>query len=285
MLPMIATAGLDVEQAVRTLCDGDGFLLFESCYPPEKMREARERTYDLAAAEPDRSSHFHGDDPEPRQKRVWNLPEKGAVYRDLVADPRILAILEPILGDDLMLASYAANILHPGAPAQEPHVDYPYWDLHARSRWPRTLNASFFLAVETVLMLDDFTVENGATAIVPASQKQARWPDPEEFARKSIRATGPAGSLLVFPALLWHAGQANAGARSRAALLASYTCKSVKPIEDWGRSISASTIAACSDRMKALLGVGYAYPAVMDDLPARSSEGARSKKGISDQSK
>ena len=94
--------------------------------------------------------------------------------------------------------------------------------------------------------------------------------------------TGPAGSLLVFPALLWHAGQANRTSTSRAALLGSYTCKSIKPIEDWSRCISAETIAGCGERMKALLGVGYAYPAVMDELPARSSEGARSKKNIAE---
>ena len=277
---MIATPELNIEEAVETLSNGDGYLLFEGFYSPELVDQARERTYELAAAEPARSSHFHGDEPEPRQKRVWNLPEKGRVYHELIADERLLAILEPILGDDLMLASYAANILHPGAPAQEPHVDYPYWDLHARNHWPRALNASFFLAVETVLMLDDFTIENGATAIVPGSQKEARWPAPDEFERRSIRVTGAAGSLLVFPALLWHASQANAASRSRAALLASYTCKAIKPLEDWRRSISPATVDACGDRMKALLGVDYAYPAVMDELPARSSEGARSKKSI-----
>ena len=63
----------------------------------------------------------------------------------------------------------------------------------------------------------------------------------------------------------------------RAALLGSYTCKSIKPIEDWSRCITAETIAQCNDRTKALLGAGYPYPAVMDALPGRSSEGTRSK--------
>lgn len=270
----------DVEQAVETLCRGDGYLLFKDYYPPTQVGAARERIYELAEQEPDRTSHFHGDEADPTQKRVWNLPQKGDIFRELFADPYILSIMEPILGDDLMLASYAANILHPGAPEQEPHVDYPYWDLHARRHWPRTLNASFFLAVETILMLDDFTVENGASAIAPGSQKRACWPDPGEFEKDSIRVTGRAGSLFMFPALLWHAGQANRSSSSRAALLGSYTCKSIKPIEDWSRCISAETVEKCDDREKALLGVGYSYPAVMDDLPARSSEGVRSRRGI-----
>ena len=268
---------VDIENAVQELCDGKGYLLLESYFSQEQVAEARELIYSLAAKEPARASHFHGAEIETRQKRVWNLPEKGAIFRTMLSDPNILAIMEPILGDDLMLSSYAANVLYEGAPAQEPHVDYPYWDLHVRAHWPRTLNSSFFLAVETVVMLDEFTEENGATALVPGSQKQCRWPDADKFQAKHIRVTAPAGSLFMFPALTWHAGQSNQTPKPRAALLGSYTCKSIKPIEDWSRCITAETIAQCNGRTKALLGAGYPYPAVMDALPGRSSEGTRSK--------
>jgi hypothetical protein len=82
--------------------------------------------YSLAAEEPDRASHFHGDEVKTTQKRVWNLPKKGAIFWTTLSDPETLAIIEPILDDDLMLRSHAANVLYGGAPAQEPHVDYPY---------------------------------------------------------------------------------------------------------------------------------------------------------------
>ncbi len=268
---------VDIEKAVEELCDGKGYLLFEGYFSQEQVAEARELIYSLSAEEPARASHFYGDENETTQKRVWNLPEKGAIFRTMLSDPKTLAIMEPILGDDLMLSSYAANVLYQGAPAQEPHVDYPYWDLHARAHWPRTLNSSFFLAVETVVMLDEFTEENGATALVPGSQKQCRWPDADEFQARHIRVAAPAGSLFMFPALTWHAGQSNQTPKPRAALMGSYTCKSIKPIEDWSRCITAETIAQCDARTKALLGADYPYPAVMDALPARSSEGTLSK--------
>ena len=179
-----------------------------------------------------------------------------------------------------MLSSFAANVLHPGAKAQEPHVDYPYWDLHARDRWPRALNASYHLAVESVIPLDEFTVENGATAVVPGSQELACWPDPEAFAARHVRLTMRPGSLLLFPALLWHAGQTNHSGASRAALLGSYTIKSVKPIEDWSRCIDRDEALGYDKAMQDLLGLHYPYPAVMDRLPGRSSEGARSQQSI-----
>ena len=81
----------------------------------------------------------------------------------------MLAILERLLGDGLSLGSIAANVLYPGPLAQEPHVDDPYCDLHAREIFPTTLNASFFLGMDSLVMLDDLTAENGATALTPSS--------------------------------------------------------------------------------------------------------------------
>ena len=270
----------DVESVVEDLCDGRGYVVLEGFYSADLIEAARCRIYELVAEEPDRTSHFYGDEVNTSQSRVWNLPAKGSVFRDICADERLLAVLRPILGEDLMLSSFAANVLHPGAQAQEPHVDYPYWDLHARSRWPRTLNSSYHLAVESVVPLDEFTVENGATAIVPDSHKQARWPVPEEFEARHVRVTMKPGSLLLFPALLWHAGQANRSRDSRAALLGSYTMKSIKPIEDWSRCIDRDAAAGYGQAVQDLLGLHYPYPAVMDRLPGRSSEGARSTESI-----
>ena len=270
----------DVAAAVAELCDGQGYLLLEDFYAPDLVAEARERIYELLNLEPDRTSHFYGDEENTSQARVWNLPAKGEVFRRICSDERMLAIMRPILGDDLMLSSFAANVLHPGAQAQEAHVDYPYWDLHAREHWPDRLNASYHLAVEAVMPLDEFTLENGATAIVPGSQKLARWPDRDEFQRRHIRTTMRPGALLLFPALLWHAGQTNRSNASRATLLGSYTMKSIKPIEDWSRCIDRETALGYDQPMGDLLGLHYPYPAVMDELPARSSEGAKSKQSI-----
>ena len=271
---------LDVESAVEQLCNGQGYLLIDDFYPPDLIGDAREQIYRLIDEEPHRTSHFYGDDVNAAQARVWNLPAKGRAFREICGDERMLTIMRPILGDDLMLSSFAANVLHPGAQAQEPHVDYPYWDLHARNRWPRALNASYHLAVEAVVPLDDFTVENGATAIVPGSQKLACWPDPTGFQERHIRVTMRPGALLLFPALLWHAGQTNRSGSSRAALLGSYTIKSVKPIEDWSRCIDRDEALGYEETVQGLLGLDYPYPAVMDELPGRSSEGAKSKESI-----
>jgi len=270
---------VNIEHVIDELTVGPGYARLEGFYTPEQTAEARRLIYHLAKTEPDRTSHFHGNEKVPTQKRVWNLIEKGRVFQDIASDERLLSILEGIVGD-VRLASFAANVLFPGAPAQEPHVDYPYWDMHRPERFPRGLNASYFLEVEMLVMLDDFTVENGATALLPYSQHRCEWPNTADFDHKSIRVLGPAGTLLLFPALTWHAGQANRGTAWRAALLGAYTAKFVKPLEDWERGLSPATRDSLSPRLSRLLGLDDVYPAVMDELPPRSSEGAQAKEGV-----
>ena len=280
---MSDTAGaakIDVEAAIAELTGGAGFVRFEGFYSPAETREAREIVYASAEHEPTRASHFHGDDEVVTQKRVWNLIDKGEIFRTMAAESRMLAILEPLLGRGLSLCSIAANVLYPGAPAQEPHIDYPYWDLHTRENFPNTLNASFFLGIESLIMLDELTEENGATALVPGSQKWASWPTSAAFEAKKVRLTGPAGTLVLFPAFMWHAGQENRSDAPRAVVLGCHVSKFVRPIEDWKAGLRPETVGALSPRLRELLYLDHPYPAVMDALPGRSSEGTRSTREL-----
>ena len=270
---------VDVEDAVRELTHGQGYIVIEDHFDPATVAEARARLMELAGPAPpapepvDRetldaiTTRAPGTDKLVNNVEVWNLIDKGEVFRTMAADPRMLEIMTPILGADLMLGSWAGRVLFPGAPPQEPHVDYPYWDLFERDNWPRTISDGFHLAVEAVVMLDDFTAENGATGILPGSQRLCRWPDPAEFERDGIQVTGRAGSLVLFPALMWHGGKGNRSDSSRAAVLGCYVSKSIRPIEDWPRCVSRDVIEACDDRLLKLLGADYPYPADMDHLP------------------
>lgn len=57
--------------------------------------------------------------------------------------------------------------------------------------------------------MDDFTLANGATAIVPFTQQNCEWPDGDKFEETFIQATGKRGSALVFTGLSHHAAQQN----------------------------------------------------------------------------
>ena len=268
------SGAIDIEDAARELTDGAGYVLFERFFDAAWVAETRALLWRLAeddeAVPPSAEAEERADvdsilqmrAPVATQKRVWNLIERGAAFRAMAEEPRTLAILEDILGHDFVLTSIQGSVNLPGAPKQDPHVDYPFWDLYDPARFPRGFNASFHMQVETVVMLDDFTEENGATALVPGSHKRCVWPDADEFERNHIQVCGPAGSLIMFIAPIWHAGRENRSDAPRSALLSGYHCKFIRQIEDFQRCVSPATLALCSERLRYLLGIDQPFPAL-----------------------
>ena len=66
-----------------------------------------------------------------------------------------------------------------GGSGQEPHIDYPYWDYYSRDHWPaapKHKDVPFFMNFQATILLDAFTPENGATAFIPGSQREAHYP-------------------------------------------------------------------------------------------------------------
>jgi ectoine hydroxylase-related dioxygenase (phytanoyl-CoA dioxygenase family) len=63
--------------------------------------------------------------------------------------------------------------------------------------------------IQTAVMMNDFTVENGATGLIPYTQLEAQWPDNDKWPEQRIQITGTAGSTLIFPGLIHHASMEN----------------------------------------------------------------------------
>ena len=77
-------------------------------------------------------------------------------------------------------------------------------------------------------MLSPFTEETGATIIVPGSHRHPNNPtggigvDPMTTFPSEIRATGDAGSVLLFDSRLWHAISHNVSDRARVGMAVRY---------------------------------------------------------------
>lgn len=146
-------------------------------------------------------------------QRIWMLPNKGRIFRDLVLSPLIERFMGELLGPRFLLSSLTANIARPGGAAMNLHSDQGYVDFWTEK--PLVANALF--------MLDDFSERNGATRVVRGSHLQRtlrRWA-PEE----TVPAEGPAGSVMVFDGRLIHGtGAYRAEAGERRAILA-YHCR------------------------------------------------------------
>src|ERR1044071_6719709 len=146
--------------------------------------------------------------PSAEQVQAWideMLHGKGYFFFTMLKREPIVSIVKALLGDEFILGSIAANRLLPGGPGQELHVDYPYWDIYKRSSFPTNINPSFPMNCQATILLDDFTEENGATAIVPHTQKLGRYPEePAKHPPETERLVGKSGDVAVFYGLCWH---------------------------------------------------------------------------------
>jgi hypothetical protein len=255
----------DIDGIVREMTHGRGYVVLKGLFDDDAVAEARARVLELAAtAAPEVDPSTMVDAPG----HVWNLVDKGAVFERMVQEPTILGVFSAILGTEVRLGSFAAKIAEPGAKPQTPHCDYPYFDLDKTETFPMGLNGSYFMNCQSTILLEDFTTENGATRVAPRTQVLGRVPTAEEFDPNAVQITGPAGSAILRTGLLWHCAGVNRTDTPRVGILGQYLAKFVTPMEDIVRGLTPELIERAGPTLRALLGVDYPYPQVLDTTRA-----------------
>ena len=266
----------------QELLNGGGAVKIKGLFTPAQIADARAIIMAHSDNEGDKVTHFQGAAMEEGrvnlQRRVWNLLAKGDVFSDMAAHPVIMSILSRWLGTEFIMGSIAANRILPGGPGQEPHIDFPYWDFHGVETHPMGLNASFPMNAQITIVLDPFTQASGATAYLPGTQKDLRYPTPDDhahFYHNCARMTGEPGDTVLFFGAAWHCAMPNNADHDRNAVLINYIPKWVKPLEDMPGALPASFIDAASPEMRQLLGLNYPYPEVLDTADAVNAEGIK----------
>ncbi|MFG5384855.1 phytanoyl-CoA dioxygenase family protein [Yoonia sp. R2-816] len=264
---------------VEELLNEKGAVLISGLFTADQIAEAR-RIIHEHSAEADTVTHFQGqaaaDGKLNLQRRVWNLLAKGDVFSDMAAHPVIMTILRRFLGTEFIMGSIAANRILPGGPGQEPHVDYPYWDFYKAETHPVGLNGSFPMNAQVSVLLDPFTEETGATAYVPGSQKELRYPtEADNFYDRCERMLGEPGDVALFYGVAWHCAMPNKSDQDRSAVLINYLPKWVKPLEDMPAALPDDFMTNASADLRQLLGLNYPYPEVLDQAKSGNAVGRK----------
>jgi len=247
---------------VDELLRGKRYHILPGFLSPEEVGQVNKTVYDELGFDPENLSAREWGKDE-LQQRIWNLFNKGELLCQLPLRKDALEPIQGILGKDCVIGSYAVNCLLPGAPNQPPHVDYPYLDFKNPDNWPQWFSqsnsAKLVLNCQLLIMLNDFTKENGATAILPGSQKNPSWPDEETFWANHIQVEGKAGDAILFSGLLWHCSMTNNSKAVRAAILTLFLPKFVRPMEDMSVGVTEE-ILATTPGLRKLLGIGIPFP-------------------------
>jgi len=270
----------DPAEIVQELLYGGGAVGISGLFSAGDIADARAIIMAQSEQSADKATHFQGAAEEAGnlnlQRRVWNLLAKGEVFSRMATHPVLMAILRDYLGTDFIMGSIAANRILPGGPGQEPHVDYPYWDFHKPETHPVGFNGSFPMNAQVSVLLDPFTEESGATGYLPGSQRELRYPTPEDdFYGRCERMTGEPGDVALFYGVTWHCAMPNNADHDRSAVLIQYLPKWVKPMEDMPASLPRTFVDQASPELRQLLGMNYPYPEVLDAAKAGNAEGRK----------
>lgn len=193
----------------------DGFCLVEGLLSADELARLRDdvlRVFDevpgdLRAGRPS---------PEAADMYRYEMYNRSAVAQEVTGHPRILEIVEPLLGDNCHVISSTAwrnpaNVEH--APrGQEWHSDAgPHVPRPPGVPWPDAIPYPIF-AVATHVFLDDCGPDDGPTALVPGSHKSGLPPPREQEwdlaleydGRESFACLARAGDVAMFVSDVWH---------------------------------------------------------------------------------
>jgi len=212
--------------------DEKGFFIVENVLSPAEVERMRAEFENIHAAEKDTGGHeVHV---EPGARRISNIFNKTDAFDRCLAIPEVLAASHYLLGE---IKVHGANLRDPvkGYGQQDLHVDVPkkfdgdWWVLNA------------------MIMLDDMTLDNGPTRVVPGSHhwapinvpvvNQGDWEPSELSAEDKARVpedlgapypgevlvTAPAGSAIICNSSMWHAGTLKKTDAKRRMLHLTYT--------------------------------------------------------------
>ena len=207
-----------------------------------------------------------------RTERVYTLVARARVMWDIVLDARVMALCERFLMPNFLLTASQAIRINPGETAQPFHSDDSFYHLPH----PRPM-----ISLSTIVAVDDFTAQNGATNIIPGSHvwddtRRAElysftWGGGEkadaDLAGQAVSAAMPAGACIVFSGTLVHRGGQNQSDAPRCGFSNQYCQPWARPQENFILGVPQDVARQMPARLQELLGYSI-HPPFIGQLTA-----------------
>lgn len=193
---------------------------------------------------------FHGS----ATKRITGLAAKSKAWVELLCDPLYAALGDHYLGAGNYYLNTAQLIcIGPGETPQMLHRD--------EANWPSANQGDREVTITAIFALTDFTADNGATVVVPGSNRwtdASREPGLDDLGRAVMRA----GSALFYSGKIIHGGGANTTQDEwRVALHAGFVLGWLRAEENHQLTTPLEAARSMPERVQTLLGFrSYGQP-------------------------
>ncbi len=126
------------------------------------------------------------------------LTHGGDLFLRLALNENLLSIIKKLIPGKFILN-------------QQNGVINPARETYNQSAWHRDLPYQHFvstkpLAINALFCVDDFTYENGATFVLPASHKSEAFPSLNYVQRNAIQIEAKSGWFILLDCMIFHAG-------------------------------------------------------------------------------
>lgn len=207
-------------------------------------------------------------------RRTGGLIARSATCRDLVMNPTVREVVGGVLSHATSWHLHLTQVIAigPGEKAQPIHRDQWAFDFFP-------FPAGYEAQCNTIWAMNDFTEANGATRLIPGSNKLA---DRLEFSHADTEAAEmPAGSVLLYTGSLYHGGGANRSDEVRYGVNITYALSWLRQEENQYLSVPQDLARTLPDDLLRVMGyqrgayaLGYVDD-LRDPLEALKGEGHR----------
>lgn len=230
----------------------DGFVILRDLLDEEQLARIKREAAPLLTH--DGRNDFEG----LKTRRVYSVLAKTDSCTPLVEHPRILCALDALLLPNYLLSMFQIINIAPGESQQMLHHDDAFYPV-ARPR------PAF--SVASILAVDDFTEENGATVYLPGSHEwDDRRPGPAD---EAVPVIMKAGSAVLFLGTLWHGGGANRSGSARLAATCQYCEPWARTQENMFLAVPPDVVKRQSPTVQSLLGYSI-HPPFIGQVGGRS---------------
>jgi ectoine hydroxylase-related dioxygenase (phytanoyl-CoA dioxygenase family) len=155
-------------------------------------------------------------------------------------------------------------------------INPPHSERYNQGAWHRDLAYQHFvssrpLAINALFCLDPFTIENGATRVLPASHRQEAFPSDRFVEAEAATICAPAGSFLILDCMTFHSGGVNLTDRPRRAVNHVYSIPILRQQIDLPSALGESFVT--DGELRKLLGYDVRTPrSVAEYLAGRAGK-------------